>query len=124
MEDDNLLMIQALTGCSLEDVEAAYTLHKGDVILTIDSLLEKPMCAGDKYIPDKPVIDTGMTKEQEERCLKGRDLQDRVNAVFSVAHSKTQTQQVPEAPLALEAYPLVVPVLEQPADSEPRQDVA
>ena len=66
----------------------------------IDALLVKPVVSGDAYIRPPPSIETGMTPEQEERCRKGRWLQDKVNAVFSVAHSQTQT---PPAPAALSA---------------------
>ena len=65
----------------------------------VDALLVKPVVSGDAYIRPRPVVDTGMTAEQIERCEKGRWLQDRVNAVFSVAHSQTQT---PPAPSVLE----------------------
>ena len=71
---------------------------KGDVVAAIESVFEKPETAGDKYIPPKPKVDSGLTPEQEELCRRGRWLQDQVNAVFSVAHSKTQTrpETVPE----------------------------
>jgi len=57
----------------------------------VDALLVKPVVSGDAYLRPRPTIDTGLTPEQEERCRKGRWLQDKVNAVFSVAHSQTQT---------------------------------
>ena len=57
----------------------------------VDALLVKPVVSGDAYIRPRPCIDTGLTPEQEERCRKGRWLQDKVNAVFSVAHSQVQT---------------------------------
>jgi hypothetical protein len=66
----------------------------------IAALLVKPVVSGEKYIPPPPSVETGMTSEQEERCRKGRWLQDQVNAVFSVAHSKTQTQPDAMAPSA------------------------
>jgi hypothetical protein len=90
-------MIEELTGCSHEEVVEAYTRHNGDIILTIDSLIQKPACKGDIYIPPPRSIETGLSEEQKERCLKGRDLQDKVNAVFSVAHSKIRTQPDPVA---------------------------
>lgn len=90
--------VVSLTGCSEE--EARITLEKagGDLLIALDMLIQKPECKGDKYIPAPPKIDNGLTTEQQERCMKGRELQEMVNAVFSVAHSKTQTQQVREAP--------------------------
>lgn len=72
--------------------------YNGDVVAAIESVFEKPETAGDKYIPSKPKVDSGLTPEQEEMCKRGRWLQDQVNAVFSVAHSKirTQPESVPE----------------------------
>ncbi len=69
----------------------------------VDALLVKPVVSGDAYIRPRPMVDTGMTSEQRERCEKGRWLQDRVNAVFSVAHSQIQTPQGLEAPAASQA---------------------
>jgi hypothetical protein len=66
----------------------------------IDALMIKPVVAGDAYLRPRPTIDTGLTPEQEERCRKGRWLQDQVNAVFSVAHSQTQTPPVAAVPSA------------------------
>ena len=59
----------------------------------VDALLVKPVISGDAYIRPKPMIDAGLTPEQAERCLKGRWLQEKVNAVFSVAHSQIQPVQ-------------------------------
>ena len=106
----DIRMIEELTGCGNTQVLCAYLMHKRDILATMDALIEKPVCAGDKYIPSKPIVESGMTQEQEERCTKGRALQDKINAVFSVAHSKTQTQQVPEVPLALEGTQSAVSV--------------
>lgn len=92
--------IQEMTGCSSEQAHEAAMKYGDEIWLAIDSLLPKPIVAGDKYMPTKPRIDTGMTPEQEELCRRGRDLQDKVNAVFSVAHSKTQSPQVPSEPEA------------------------
>ena len=69
----------------------------------VDALLVKPVVSGDAYIRPRPMVDTGMTAEQIERCEKGRWLQDKVNAVFSVAHSQIQTPQAPEAAAASQA---------------------
>lgn len=85
-------LVMELAGVSKEIAEEALAKHK-EVWLAVDALLERPAVAGDKYIPPKPKVNTGLTLEQEERCKKGRWLQDQVNAVFSVAHSKTQTLQ-------------------------------
>ena len=89
-------MVMELTGCGPLEAAKALMEHKS-IENAVDSLLSKPTVSGDKYIPTKPKIETGLTEEQEERCKKGRWLQDQVNAVFSVAHSKTQSPQVPLA---------------------------
>ena len=84
-----------LTGCTLKEAEKAMQLHGDEIWKAVDSLLVKPTVSGDKYIPPKPVINNGLTPEQQERCLKGRDLQNRVNVVFSVAHAQLRTQPAP-----------------------------
>ncbi len=91
MSDKEIQMIMSLTGVDEKTAEQLYIRYETteDVI---DALLQKPVISGDKYTPAKPKIDSGLTPEQDERCLKGRWLQDRVNAVFSVAHSKTLPQ--------------------------------
>ena len=66
----------------------------GDVAAAIESLFVKPVVSGDKYIPGPTKIDNGLTEEQEARCIKGRWMQEQVNAVFSVAHSKIQPSQL------------------------------
>ena len=92
-----------LTGCGPREAAEALAQHK-EVWLAVDSLLSKPVVSGEKYIPKPPVIDRGLTEEQQERCTRGRWLQDQVNAVFSVAHSKTQSQPDQASP-ALEESP-------------------
>ncbi len=84
-------LIQELVGCGYVTAWKALMEHKGDVVLAIDALMTKPVTKGDAYIPPPPTIDRGLTAEQEERCKKGRWLQDQVNVVFSAAHSKTRT---------------------------------
>ena len=89
MERD-ILFVMSMTASTREEAESAL-LKFQSVEDAIDSLLVKPPSAGDKYIPAAPAIDKGLTTEQEERCKKGRWLQDQVNVVFSAAHSKTRT---------------------------------
>ncbi len=81
-----------LAGVTKEVAEEALAKHK-EVWLAVDALMEKPAVAGDKYIPSKPKVDTGLTSEQEALCQRGRWLQDQVNVVFSVAHSKIRSLQ-------------------------------
>jgi len=97
-------MIMSLTGVDEETASAAYLRYETTED-AIDSLLSKPIVSGDKYLPQKRHIDTGLTAEQEERCKRGRWLQDKVNAVFSVAHSKIRSQLDHEAPLTSQETP-------------------
>ena len=103
-------MVMSLSGCTQEDAERALLQHE-TVIDAVDSLLgSAPVISGARYIPSPPKIDHGLNEEQAERCAKGRDLQDKVNAVFSVAHSKVRDQ-----PPTLEdggSPPLSVPLAE------------
>lgn len=84
--------VMELANVSREVAEEALAKHK-EVWLAVDALMERPVVAGDKFIPPKPKVNTGLTSEQEARCQKGRWLQDQVNAVFSVAHSKVRSLQ-------------------------------
>jgi len=95
-------IVVRLTGCTEEEAHKALQDHGDEIWKAVDSLLTKPEVAGDKYMPKKPVVNHGLTAEQYERCLKGRDLQEKVNAVFSVAHAQHRTQP---APSGLEAQP-------------------
>ena len=107
-------MIMSLTGVDEETASAAFMRYES-MEDAIDALIQKPTVSGDKYIPAKRKIDTGMSQEQEERCKKGRWLQDQVNVVFSVAHSKTRTQPdevVPEA--STEPQTVELPAVESP----------
>lgn len=109
-------VIQNLTGCTKEEAEAALTAH-GDVVAAVDALLVKPVVKGDTLIPPKPVIDNGLSPEQDSLCKRGRWLQDQVNAVFSVAHSKTLPD--PPAPEAVVDLPVTPAPMSQPPVPEP-----
>jgi hypothetical protein len=87
--------IMELTGC--RETQAIFALLRagGDVVEAIDTILQKPECKGDKYIPSKPRVNTGLSDEQKALCERGRWLQSKVNEVISVAHAKTRTQQDP-----------------------------
>jgi len=94
----------SLAGVDEATASAALVAHE-TVEDAIEALLPAaPGASGDKYLPAKPTIDSGLSPDQEALCKKGRWLQDKVNAVFSVAHSKTRIQ--PD-PLVLEASPEV-----------------
>ena len=91
---DDATMVQQMTGCSEEEAKNALLNHE-TVLDAIESLIPaNPVNSGAKYIPPKPKIQTGMNEEQAAICAKGRWLQDKVNAVFSVAHSKIQEQNL------------------------------
>jgi len=105
--------IMHMTGCDQAEAEAALLLHSNDVIAAMDFVLPKTTTSGSKYIPAKPVVNTGMDEEQKARCEKGRWMQDKVNAVFSVAHSKTlafpeaePASQVAEVPVVQPSEPV------------------
>lgn len=100
-----------LAGVDRATAETALAEYK-TVEDAVDALLVKPVVSGERYLPSPPKIDRGLTTEQEERCRKGRWLQDQVNAVFSVAHSQTQT---PPDRLALSASGASPPDVGSPA---------
>ena len=104
-------LVANLANVDIQTAEKALLEHK-EVWLAVDSLMEKPVTAGDKYIPPKPKVNTGLTLEQQEMCERGRWLQDRVNAVFSVAHSKTLSlpNDPPAAPSASQVLTAEPPV--------------
>jgi hypothetical protein len=94
---DDVTMIQHMTGCSREEAEKALVDHE-TVLDAIEALMPaNPVASGAKYIPAKPTVNHGMDEEQAALCARGRWLQDKVNAVFSVAHSKTLDQPPPES---------------------------
>lgn len=94
---DDITMVQQMTGCTREEAEKALVSHE-TVLDAIEALIPaNPVASGAKYIPPKPKVDHGMDEEQAALCARGRWLQDKVNAVFSVAHSKTLDQPLPES---------------------------
>ena len=95
-------LVMELAGVDEATAKRALLEHE-TVEDAVDALLVKPVVSGEKYLPPPPKIDTGMTSEQEERCRKGRWLQDQVNAVFSVAHSQIRSQPGETAPAGAQA---------------------
>ncbi len=85
-------LVMELAGVDRETAERALAEHK-QVWLAVDALIVKPVVSGEKYIPAKPVVDSGISEEQKALCERGRWLQDQVNAVFSVAHSQIRQEQ-------------------------------
>ncbi len=104
-----------LAGVTQEVAERALLEHE-TVEAALDALIQKPTVSGDKYIPAKPVVKTGVDEEQEERCRKGRWLQDKVNAVFSVAQTQTKSQAV-QTPAEAEQVQVSVPTVSPPQET-------
>ena len=103
-------MVQQLTGCSREEAEKALTNHE-TVLDAVESLIPaNPVVSGEKYIPPKPKVDTGMDPEQTALCERGRWLQDKVNAVFSVAHSKILPDPLAEQSSLQSEESVLIPV--------------
>jgi hypothetical protein len=103
-----------LTGCGPLEAATALAEHK-EIWRAVDALLPTPVEAGAAYIPPRPVVDSGLSPEQAARCAKGRWLQDQINVVFSVAHSKTRSPlddlpSAPESSQPLEDQQVSVPV--------------
>lgn len=97
-----------LAGVGPKEAAEALAKHK-EVWLAVDALITKPAVAGEKYLPEKPAVDTGMDAEQQERCAKGRWMQDKVNEVFSAAHPKSRTQPAESAPEESVKVPQALP---------------
>lgn len=107
---DDATMVQQLTGCSREEAEKALTHHE-TVLDAVESLIPvNPVVSGAKYIPPKPKVDTGMDAEQQALCERGRWLQDKVNAVFSVAHSKILPDPLAEQSSLQSEESVLIPV--------------
>ena len=116
-------MVQQLTGCTREEAEKSLMEHE-NVLDAVESLIPaNPVISGSKYIPPKPNVDTGMDPEQKALCERGRWLQDKVNAVFSVAHSKIQPDPPAEQSSlqSVEASAVTIP-LSSTEVSVPSQD--
>ena len=112
-------MVQQMTGCTREEANRALLMHESVVDAIAAIIPENPVTAGNKYIPAKPKVDTGMDAEQAALCERGRWLQNRVNAVFSVAHSKTLPgQQAEQASLlSAEAEAATLPAVAEVSES-------
>ncbi len=115
-------LVAELAGVDIVTAAKALAEHK-EVWLAVDALMVKPCVSGEKYIPGKPAVDTGISQEQKALCERGRWLQDQVNSVFSVAHSKIRQtdqqaaelcDQPPEGDLAV-----TVPMTAPPPSPQP-----
>ena len=126
--EEHIALVQELAGVDRDTAVKALLQTKGDAVAAVDNLLVKPTLPGDKYIPAKPVVDTGLSEEQKALCERGRWLQDKVNVVFSVAHSKIRSQpdqgslehEVPDQSDCLESTSQQTVELEQLQDALPQ----
>jgi hypothetical protein len=101
--ENTIRVIQEMTFCTHEEAHEALVKY-GDVFKAVESFFPESKQKKKIRIDDTAIEDP----EQRERCQRGRALQDKVNAVFSVAHSKTIDSQTAEP--SVEA----LPVQEQP----------
>ena len=115
-------LVAELAGVDIVTAAKALMEHK-EVWLAVDALMVKPATAGERYMPEKPVVDSGLSAEQKTMCDRGRWLQDQVNSVFSVAHSKIRHSQADPPVAELTDLPLtgdsVVPVTAPPPSPQP-----
>ena len=112
--------VMSFTNCTRQEAEDALAAHKGDVLIALDALFQKPVVSGEKHIPPPPKVDTGQDEEQKARCAAGRDLMDKLTFVFSGAHRKSleQPPQASEAPAVSEAVQALPPA---PPTTSPQQ---
>ena len=119
---DDVTMVQQMTGCTRDEAEKALVAHE-TVIDAIEALIPpNPVASGAKYIPPKPKVDHGMNEEQAALCARGRWLQDKVNAVFSVAHSKTLEQTPLESEPQTSPGVVDLPVVTEPVTAPPEPE--
>lgn len=113
-------LVAELAGVDIVTASKALAEHK-EIWLAVDALMVKPTTSGEKYIPEKPIVETGVSEEQKALCERGRWLQDQVNAVFSAAHSQIQPVSPPQVEV-LDSAPtdeLVVPMIVPPSSPQP-----
>ena len=87
---DPVIQIMSLAGCTEEVARLAFEAHR-DTVLAVDSLICVPETKSSRYIPKKPEINRMMSAEQKERCDRGRQVCDTINACRKSAyHSSIQ----------------------------------
>jgi len=106
--EDKIETIMSFTNCTREEAVGSLAIYGGDMLKTVDALFQKPVVTGEKHIPAAPKVETGQDEEQKALCAQGRNLMDKLNAVFSGAHRKILEQTPPEvgAPSPSEPTPL------------------
>jgi hypothetical protein len=95
--EDKIETVMSFTNCTREDAVGSLAIYGGDVLRTVDALFQKPVVTGEKHIPAAPKVETGQDEEQKAICAQGRNLMDKLSAVFSGAHRKILEQTPPEA---------------------------
>jgi len=105
--DANIETIMSFTNCTREEAVGALAIYGGDMLKACEALFKKPVVTGEKHIPPAPKVETGQDDEQKALCAQGRNLMDKLNAVFSGAHRKILEQTPPEveAPSLSESSP-------------------
>lgn len=82
-------LITSVVSCSLEEAKEALSRY-GSVENAIDALSPVlPVPKWKKFLPAKPVVAHMHDDDQQRRCELGREFQNKVNALHSVAHSQT-----------------------------------
>lgn len=95
---EQVAQIMSLVACTEDEANAAFAKYR-DVVLAVESLMIVPATTGNSYIPPKPEINRMMTAEQKERCDRGRQVCDTINACRKSAYhsAKLQADSVAEA---------------------------
>ena len=88
---EQIVQIMSLVACTEDEASAAFAKY-GDVVLAVESLMVVPTIAGNAYIPPKPEINRMMTAEQKERCDRGRQVCDTINASRKSAYHSAKLQ--------------------------------
>ena len=94
---NQVVQIMSLVACTEDEANAALAKYE-DVVLAVESLMDVPVTSGTKYIPPKTEINRMMSPEQKERCDRGRQVCDTINASRMLAYhsSKQQADSVSE----------------------------
>jgi hypothetical protein len=88
---DPIEQIMFLANCGREKAEAAYARH-GDILKATEEAFLTIDAPGQKYMPERPAVNNQLTPEQMERCLKGRDLMDKLSADQTSAYHRANQQ--------------------------------
>lgn len=89
MSTGNVEMVMSLTGCGEEEAKSALAKHT-DVLAAVDSLLVIPSASGQKFVPEKPKINDGLSDEVRANLKRAREFADVLNA--SPRNDLRQTQ--------------------------------